>query len=73
MEPLFPKVKASQERIYRMAERLARDHTVNVATRSRPSIPMGTSSKGSSGAPSTSCSMHRAITRITTSTVAIRG
>ena len=32
MEPLFPKVKASQERIYRMAERLSRDHTVDVAT-----------------------------------------
>jgi hypothetical protein len=40
MEPLFPKVKASQERIYRMAERLSRDHTVDVATTVRDPVEL---------------------------------
>jgi glycosyltransferase involved in cell wall biosynthesis len=40
MEPLFPKVRASQERIYRMAERLARDHTVDVATTVRDPVEL---------------------------------
>jgi len=40
MEPLFPKVRASQERIYRMAERLARDHTVDVATTVRNPVEL---------------------------------
>jgi len=32
MECLFPRVTGNQERVYRMAERLSRDHVVDVAT-----------------------------------------
>jgi glycosyltransferase involved in cell wall biosynthesis len=40
MESVFPKVKASQERVYRMAERLSRDHVVDVATTARDDVEL---------------------------------
>ncbi|MES2352836.1 MAG: glycosyltransferase family 4 protein [Pseudomonadota bacterium] len=45
LDSLFPKVMASQERVYRMAERLSRDHIVDVATTVRDELELEESRK----------------------------
>jgi|GEM_PF-2286535 len=45
LESLFPKVMASQERVYRIAERLAKEHMVDVATTVRDDVELNESKK----------------------------